>query len=247
MTRPTTLVTGLNFKHFIQSNRICVLKAHVGDTFGFGELAKMQFERDNWGRVNFGHIRIRRVNYRSRVMQDFIRIDMPKIGLRSNSILPGFYLFKDGELRAYHPGTFEPTEVETKIQGVAALAGALAGVIVGFIEKSAAKGFETFCEAMEMPVALKVSEFFKEILGAKNSSYAHQRQHTVLNDEILKAYRLLRVSPSAADAEVTKAWRKLMYEHHPDRHPHDAEAKNMYCVELNNAYQLIKKYRAANN
>lgn len=247
MARRTIDVTGLNFKHFTQSNNICVLKAHVGDTFGFGDLAKMQFEKDRRGEVNFGHIRIRRISYRSRAIQDFVKIDMPRIGLHAHTILPGYYLFKEGVLKAYHPGTFEPTDVGTKIQGIAALTGVLAGVIVGIAEKSTKKGFEVFLEAMEMPVALKVSQFFSEILGAKDSSQSHQRQQFVYNQEILNAYKLLQVSPNATDAEVTKAWKKLVRENHPDKHPNDVEKKNKICAELNNAYDLIKKYRAANN
>lgn len=245
--KPTIEVTGLNFKHFIRSNRICVLKAHVGDTFGFGELAKTLFEKDHKGEVDFGHVRIRRVSYRSRAIQDFVKIDMPKIGLYTNTILPGFYLFKDGELKAYHPGTFEPNKMNTQVQGFAALTGLLAAVVVGLAEKSTARGFETFLEAMEMPVAMKVSEFFREMLDGNSSSYYQQRQQFVYNQEILNAYKLLQVSPNVTDIELTKAWKNLLREHHPDKHPNDIDAKTKYCVELNNAYDFIKKYRAANN
>lgn len=247
MTAPTIEVTGLNFKKFTQSNKICVLRVHAGDIFGFGQMAKMQFEKDHPGIVNFGHIKIKRISYRSRAIQEFIKIEMPKIGMNASTILPGFYLFKDGELKAYHPGTFEPNKADTQVQGIAALSGIFAGVIVGIAKKSTAKGFEVFLEAMEMPVVMKVSQFFWEILGSNNSSYAYQRQQSVYTQELLNAYRLLQVAPNATDAEVDKARKALLREHHPDKHPGNEAVKNKYCAELNNAYDLIKKYRATNN
>ena len=51
-------------------------------------------------------------------------------------------------------------------------------------------------------------------------------------------YDTLGVTRSATDADIKKAYRKLVFEHHPDRNPNNkgAEAK---IRELNAAYEII--------
>lgn len=51
-------------------------------------------------------------------------------------------------------------------------------------------------------------------------------------------YRILGVSREASDDEIKKAYRKLVFQHHPDRNPDskDAEAK---IREINAAYEIV--------
>ncbi len=88
---------------------------------------------------------------------------------------------------------------------------------------------------------------FQEILGKNNSSYSQKRHKDVYQEEVLKAYNLLGILPTATDADVKKSWKTILSKHHHDRHPNESEAKNRFCAEINNAYQLIIKFRAANN
>jgi molecular chaperone DnaJ len=59
-------------------------------------------------------------------------------------------------------------------------------------------------------------------------------------------YRVLGVSREASDETIKKAYRKLVFEHHPDRHPDskDAEAK---IREINAAYEIIGDPEARRN
>ena len=56
---------------------------------------------------------------------------------------------------------------------------------------------------------------------------------------IQNPYEVLGVSYGATDAEVTKAYRKLVKKYHPDLHPGDEEAAKK-MREINEAYDQIK-------
>lgn len=243
--KKTQEITSLNFQKFIASNKICVLRVQQAQHFEFSEILKSQLRSEFSGSISFGLMDASKLTYKTKAIREFVQISLPKIGLVNvKTVLPGFYLFKDGNLKAYHPATIDPNKIDPRVHGVAAVFGAIVGLIVGVTEKSTAKGLEVFLEAMEAPVSYKVFEFFKEILGTKNSSYSKQRQKFVYNQELLNAYKLLNVHPTSNDAEVTKAWKKLHLQNHPDLHQNDIEAKTKYCAELNNAYELIMKTRA---
>ena len=51
-------------------------------------------------------------------------------------------------------------------------------------------------------------------------------------------YRILGVSREASDEEIKKAYRKLVFEHHPDRNPHKADADER-IREINVAYEIV--------
>ena len=51
-------------------------------------------------------------------------------------------------------------------------------------------------------------------------------------------YRILGVSREASDDVIKKAYRKLAFEHHPDRHPGSKEAEDR-IREINAAYEVI--------
>ena len=51
-------------------------------------------------------------------------------------------------------------------------------------------------------------------------------------------YRVLGVSRDASDDAIKKAYRKLVFQHHPDRHPESTQAE-VKIRELNAAYEII--------
>ncbi len=51
-------------------------------------------------------------------------------------------------------------------------------------------------------------------------------------------YEILGVRRDASDEEIKKAYRKLVFEYHPDRNPHDKEAEAK-IREINAAYEII--------
>ena len=51
-------------------------------------------------------------------------------------------------------------------------------------------------------------------------------------------YRILGVSREASDEDIKKAYRKLVFEHHPDRNPHRKDADER-IREINAAYEIV--------
>ncbi|NJN36173.1 MAG: J domain-containing protein [Nitrospiraceae bacterium] len=51
-------------------------------------------------------------------------------------------------------------------------------------------------------------------------------------------YQVLGVSREASDEDIKKAYRKLVFEHHPDRNPHKTDADER-IREINAAYEII--------
>ena len=51
-------------------------------------------------------------------------------------------------------------------------------------------------------------------------------------------YQVLGLSREASDEDIKKAYRKLVFEHHPDRNPHKADADER-IRDINAAYEII--------
>ncbi len=58
--------------------------------------------------------------------------------------------------------------------------------------------------------------------------------------ELERAYKILKVSPEAKEAEIKKAFRKLAFEYHPDLNPNLPGASRKF-QEINEAYVVITR------
>jgi DnaJ like chaperone protein len=82
-----------------------------------------------------------------------------------------------------------------------------------------------------------------------NSSGAYG--HDVSGSALKKAYQAIGVDESASDAELKRAYRKLMSQHHPDKLIAKGVPEDMMKIatekaqEIQAAYDLLKKNRAA--
>ncbi|MFN7014536.1 MAG: J domain-containing protein, partial [Bacteroidia bacterium] len=179
-------------------------------------------------------------------VQSLIGEKMINIGLDgSDSVLPGYYLFKDSRLVGYHPGTFDISKLDPSVQKTTLWFGIAMGVLSGITTKSFATGLLTFSAVMDASTGMNIFKFFKEILESKSELDIRRRQKIVFLTEIDKAYALLRVSKTATDEEVKKAWKRMLVEFHPDKSKDDKEKRTKLTVSINEAYEIIMSHRKA--
>lgn len=104
----------------------------------------------------------------------------------------------------------------------------------------------------ETAEALGFSRAQLEAILQRQQAGAHlQGQRPDSAAALADAYKLLGVSKSASDAEVKKAYRRLISQHHPDKLvskglPEEMMAlANKKTMEIKEAYELIKKSRTS--
>lgn len=86
------------------------------------------------------------------------------------------------------------------------------------------------------------------VLGARSGASGAHRAST--QDSLQQAYQILDVSPKASDAEVKKAYRRLMNQHHPDKLVAKGLPEEMIklatekTTEIRQAYERIRDTRS---
>jgi hypothetical protein len=244
-TEPIQIIP-VDLSKFISDNKLCVIKAGLEETVDFNSTLNNQLNQFYKANLKIGFINIENLDYANAFVQSLIGERMINIGLDgSETMLPGYYLFKDSRLVAYHPGTFDISKLDVGEQKAYLWIGAIAGVLSGLSQKSFASALLTFSATMEVPTGMSIFKFFKEVLESKNELDIKRKQKLVFLTEIDNAYALLKVSKTATDEEVKKAWKSMLKEFHPDKSKEDKEGRTKLCVSINEAYEIIMNHRKA--
>lgn len=244
-TEPIHLLSP-DLSKFIDTNMLCVVKAGLEETPSFNGTLNNQLSQFYKANLKIGSINIETLDYTNEFVKSLIGERMTNIGLDgSETMLPGYYLFKDSRLVAYHPGTFDISRLDAGEQKAYLWIGTIAGILSGLSQKSFASALLTFSATMEVPTGVNIFRFFKEVVESKNNLDIRRKQKIVFMTEIDKAYALLKVAKTATDAEVKKAWKNLLLQCHPDKNQHDQESYTKLTVQINEAYEIIMNHRKA--
>jgi len=165
-------------------------------------------------------------------------------GLRASSslgILPGYWLFRTGELLAWDSGLPTLSDVKGLTQS------ALLGAVISGLARDWGYVGQALRLATEQRVAQRVAQAFRRAVerpGPKRRPAPPPRPDSP--KDISWAYQVLGVAPTASDAQVQAAWRKRRIENHPDRAAHDPvefQRLNRVSADINRARDVILKHR----
>lgn len=234
--------------NFISSNKLCVVKIELEEGNAFNQTLYSQLKQFYNLKLKIGAINSSNLDYSDVFIQSLVTGQMENIGLESSeTILPGYYLFKNSKLVAYHPGTFDISKLDPDVQKTSMWFGLALGVLSGLMQKSLVSGLLTFSATMEVPTGMNIFQFFKEVLQSKNEVDIRRKQKFIFLTEIDKAYVFLRVLKTASDQAVKKAYRDMLKEFHPDKSLNEKEARTKITVRINEAYALIMSHRKASS
>lgn len=244
-TEPIQIASVDLFK-FIDNNKISVIKAGLDEVIDFNATLNSQLNQFYKDTIKIGYINIESLDYTDEFVRSSIGEKMMNIGLESSDKMsPGYYLFKKSRLVAYHPGTFDISKLDPKVQKASMWFGVALGLLSGITQKSFVAGLLTFSATMGASTGMNISRFFKEVLESKDEVDILKKQKTVFLTEIDRAYAFLKVSKFASDDEVKKAWKKMQKEFHPDASKTDKEKRTTISARINEAYELIVNHRKA--
>jgi hypothetical protein len=231
---------------FISLKKACVIQATIGSTTEFNSTLYTNLRNYLQWPFSIGSIDSEQIDYHNPFVKKLIVEQMNSIGLiASDTLMPGYYLFKKGTLVAYHPGTFDVSRLDAEVLNTTMKIAAGISILAGLLLKSVASGLEMFAKFSEVPTGMSIFEFFKEVLESKNDVDVIKKQQTIFRSEIDKAYALLGISSSATDDEVKAAFKKKIKECHPDMNPGNKEACTKLTVKVIEAFELIKVERKA--
>lgn len=154
-------------------------------------------------------------------------------------VLPGYYLFHGGQLLAWESGL--PTRGDTPTL----LRGSLLGALFYAFTKNLAYVAKSFRFAADEAAADRLADRFRRVF-AQHRENPRPWSPPSSDDELLRAYRILNIEPTATDREVTTAWRSLRLDVHPDRAAHDPvefARRSRISTEINRAREVIRNHR----
>jgi hypothetical protein len=157
------------------------------------------------------------------------------------AIPPGYYLFQGGQMLAWDSGLPSATDAKGIIRG------SLFGAALSLFTRNWRFVGIGLRYAAEQAAAARIAARFRQAAQIHRDNPRPQSERTETTyDELSHAYRVLGVSPTATDEEVTRAWRVLQRKFHPDRAANDPEAfdhLSRRCVEINQAREIIRNHR----
>lgn len=190
--------------------------------------------------VAFGALELRQLVVSALPALRFLHQELRAFGAPvSFGILPGYFLFSGGRLLAWDAGL--PAGADLAAIARSALLGALWSGVTG---RLAFMGEALYFAAQEATAERMAARFQQAVLDdvSQGPNGNARPWASSPEDELLRAYQILGVRPTATEQEVRSAWRKRRMESHPDRaagDPVEFERLNRISVEMNRARDII--------
>ena len=160
----------------------------------------------------------------------------------SLGVLPGYYLFANGQLLAWDAGLPGRESGET-------IAGSL---LLGTLWSGVTRDLSFIAQALRQAAtesgAARVARRFEEVLAQHQGQRAGAHRDASRAAEDLKwACRVLGVAENASDREIHHAWKRRRVEYHPDRaRDHaDFERRSRISTDINRARDILLALRHA--
>jgi hypothetical protein len=160
-------------------------------------------------------------------------------GPRSLGILPGYWLFRDGQVLAWDPGLPHLEDVD-----VVARSALLAAVFWGLTRNVDFVG-QAVQRATDELIAHRVQASFRQATAEPAAGPARPSASS-RPEETSWAYQTLGLARGASDREVHEAWRRRRAEAHPDlaaQDPAEFARRSRLSVDLNRARDIIAEHR----
>jgi hypothetical protein len=158
--------------------------------------------------------------------------------------LPGYWLFRNGEVLAWDAGL--PNLPELKSTAPSAL--------LAFLWTLATRDPRLLARTLQLagraPVAQRIANHFQTALRQPHRERTETNQTESDAQDLSWAYRTLEVSPTASMQDVQRAWRRKRAQYHPDRaanDPAEFARLNHLAQQINRARDVILQHRAGGN
>lgn len=145
-------INPFDLSNFVKSNKLCVIKLGHGENGNFNSTLSSQLNLFYKFTLKIGFTNCENLNYNDTFFKSLIGEQMINIGLEgSDTLSPGYYLFKESCLVAYHAGTFDISKLDQNTQKDYLWFGIFVSTIAGILQKSWTAGLLTFATTMEAP------------------------------------------------------------------------------------------------
>jgi hypothetical protein len=241
MSEPTP-IDPLRLLEFIEAPGLTVVLVSVHPAHAFSQALRKRLRENHGDGVAFGTVDLARLFASGSAALPYLHEALrAHRGSSSFGILPGYWLFRAGELLAWDSGL--PTFDDVK--GLAQ--SALLGAFFSGLSRDRSFGGQALRVAMEERAATRIAHLFREAAARpREQRRPPSRTSPPSPSEVLWAYQTLGVLPSVSDREVQQAWRKRRIENHPDSAAHDPvefQRLSRISSDINRARDIILRHR----
>jgi hypothetical protein len=235
-------VAAADFFEFIRETRLAVTLVSVHTVHTFNSALARELAADHES-IALGTIALTDLLASGGPALRFLHQGLRRCGAPTAfGVLPGYYLFRSGQLVAWDAGL--PTFADVTAIARSAILGAVWSGVSGDVSFVS----HALRIAADQAAGQRVAAVFRYVIEnptAERQPAGEPGPPPV--DDVYWAYQVLGVLPTASDREVYEAWRRRRRDAHPDHAVGDAtefERRSRISRDINRARDIIVDYRS---